>query len=113
MPILVPLLIFATSDKKPFVRAVAAQALASQIGAMALGMVLPVLSVVAVMAISQSKDARGILGVVAMWPFMSMLLVLALGTYAIIKGAMCAHRGEVWRVPLIGGLAARLTGTHA
>lgn len=113
MPVFVPLLIFATSDKKPFVRAVAAQALASQIGATALGMLLPLLSVVAVMVLSQSKEPQGLIGVVAMWPFMSMLLVLALGTYAVIRGAMCAHRGEVWRVPLIGGLVARLTGTNA
>lgn len=117
MPIVVPLLLFVVSDGKPFVRRAAAQALGAQLASYALLVLLPVLWVLtSVLVATQAERVREVdapwimLG--AFSPVLVMGLMFVVGAALAIVGAVRAHAGVEWRVPLLGGLFAWASGTR-
>jgi uncharacterized Tic20 family protein len=45
-------------------------------------------------------------------PWLATGLFFSLGVLFTVWGAVQANDGKVWRIPLIGGLVARITGTR-
>jgi uncharacterized Tic20 family protein len=115
-PILAPALVFALASDKPHAKKCAAQAAALQLGIYGSFLVYP-LMIVAMIFVSvgdsRSKPPdEGLLRLLMVAPWLLIGLAWALGILFTIWGAMQAHDGKVWRIPLFGGLVARMTGTR-
>ncbi len=113
IPVLVPALFVATTPKGEFTRRVAAQALATQGLTYAFVVALAILTSIGFVVLQLSLDprtAKDIVPFLVVVPALAMFLPWVLGLWGSIAGAMAAHRGVVWRLPLFGGLAERLFG---
>jgi hypothetical protein len=111
MPVLLPIVLYASNPTKPFARAAAAQAAAIQAAFYGSAMVLPFLFVLGPMLVILLTDD----GNLAFWGAAApvalfggfFLVCVALSIYAAVR----AHQGVVVRAPLVGGWVARFTRT--
>jgi hypothetical protein len=111
MPVMLPIVLYASSPAKPYARAAAAQAAAIQAVAYGAAMALPFLFVLGpLLVLSLTKD-----GDLAFWgaaiPVACFGVCFGLCVGFSVYGAIRAHRGTIVRAPLFGRWVARLTRT--
>ncbi len=111
-PVLIPWLVYSSNSNRPFVRAVAVQATAAQ-AVSSVGGMLAFLAVFGLHVYGIVTQSTWLAPEFMMFAILVVpLLVLLLGVAWTALGAFYAWKGLVWRVPLVGGFAARATRTR-